>query len=247
MHRCFVDEKIAVGCNVFLEENEARHVAKVLRLQKGNSIEVCNGSGRVYTGQILQAGKSEVSVLIIGERESHSEPKTEVWLFQGLSKGTKMDLVIQKSVELGVCGIVPVETDFSVVKIDEGDSKSQRWRKIAWEAAKQCKRAVVPEVLPPMPFWKAVQKLRTYEKALLAYEKEEKVGIKHALMGSYRSCGIMIGPEGGFSPKEIASLEGTGIQTVSLGNRILRTETAAVSCLSVIMYDCGEFGIERKE
>ncbi len=77
-----------------------------------------------------------------------------------------------------------------------------------------------------MPFWKAVQKLRTYEKALLAYEKEEKVGFKHALMGNYCSCGIMIGPEDGFSPVEIASLEGTGIQTVSLGNRILRTETA---------------------
>lgn len=141
MHRCFFDNKIAVGCNVFLEENEVRHV---LHLQKGNSIEVCNDSGWVYTGRILQAGKSEVSVLINGERESRSEPKTEAWLFRGLSKGTKMDFSIQKSVELGACGIVPVETDFSVVKI----SKNQRWRKIVWEAAKQCKRAVVPEVLP---------------------------------------------------------------------------------------------------
>ena len=223
MHRCFIEEQIN-GKNVNVSGAEAAHMLKVLRFKKGDAFEICDGSGIV-----AQACVTEIS---------GNAPEIKLYLFQGLSKGTKMELVIQKAVELGAAAVIPVEMKRSVVKVKDEDKKTDRWRKIALEAVKQCKRAVVPEVYSPVDFKTAADMLSRLDIAIVPYEDEKECSIKSVLeKASGKTGGFIIGPEGGFDPSEIEYIKKLGIPCVTLGKRILRTETAAISVLSVMIYE----------
>ena len=240
MHRSYADGIIVenIGQVIELSNDESKHVSKVLRMRIGDNLELCDISGNAYIAEIVNlSGVVEVKVL---EEIDNNEPAKEVVLFQSLSKGTKMDLVIQKAVELGVSKIVPVETEFSVVKIKEEGSKIVRWNRIAMEAVKQCKRSRIPVVCEPIKFGEAISKMSEYDLAVIAYECDRENKYDDYFNNDINSVGIMIGPEGGFSVKEIEKARLKGIKTTTLGKRILRTETAAIALLAVTMFKLHE-------
>ena len=238
MHRCFVDFLIGSSKLIKVGGDEAKHISKVLRLDFGDKVEVCDGSGMIYPGTIFKSLKNEVEIELGEGRMDNSEPSKKVYLFAGLSKGAKMELVIQKSVELGVSAVIPVQTEFAVAK----EGKTDRWQRIAFEAAKQCKRPTVPEIYDVLSFSEAVEKMKEIGVSLCAYEKEDKTGVTEALKKAdvKESIAIFVGPEGGFSENEIDTLTDAGVSIVSLGKRILRTETAAIVFLAVVMHHFGE-------
>ena len=241
MHRCYYDADISVGCKITVEGDEAIHIARVLRLEKGDIIEITSGNGHVYKAEIKNVAKKSIEVFITEELAITGEPETDVTLFIGLTKGSKLELVIQKAVELGISSVVPVIMERCVVKIKDEDSKTQRFRRIASEATKQCKRSRVPYVSDPVTFEEAVEMLKNCELSFVPYESETNTGIKAVFNGKkVKSAGFIIGPEGGFSELEVDLLKKNSIQTVTLGKRILRMETAAIAVLSVAMYELGE-------
>lgn len=240
MHRSY--DSALENCNtgeiVSLSKEESFHIVKVLRLKNGDHIEICDGNGRAFLGEIINPS-ALVQIKILSELDSN-EPETNVVLYQSLSKGTKMDLVIQKAVELGVNEIVPVATEFSVVKINDSDNKTSRWRKIASEAVKQCKRSAVPLISEPVKFKDAIDNMSKHDVSLVAYECEKERKITDDLFVDATSVGIFIGPEGGFSQAEIEYATQKGVIPVTLGKRIMRTETAAIALSAIVMYKLGE-------
>lgn len=237
MHRCFVDYNIGTSNEILVTGDEAKHICRVLRLAEGDKLEVCDGSGLTYPAEVLSTTKSEVKLSLGQGTPDETEPKTKVYLFSGLTKGSKMDLVIQKAVELGASYVVPVETEFAVAK----EGKAERWQRIAFEACKQCKRPTVPKVYDAMSFNEALKLMADLDLNICAYEKEDKQSIREVLKDtSVTSLGIFIGPEGGFSEREIAMLKENGVNIVSLGKRILRTETASIVTLTIVMHILGE-------
>lgn len=237
MHRCFVDYNVGTSKEILVTGDEAKHICRVLRLAEGDKLEVCDGSGLTYPAEVLSTTKSEVKLSLGQGITDETEPKTKVYLFSGLTKGSKMDLVIQKAVELGASYVVPVETEFAVAK----EGKSERWQRIAFEACKQCKRPKVPKVYDSMSLDDALNLMSQLDLSICAYEREDKQGIKDVLKDtSVSTLGIFIGPEGGFSEREIIKLKENGVNIVSLGKRILRTETASIATLTIVMHILGE-------
>lgn len=225
---------------ITLSEEDSAHIAKVLRAEIGEVITVCDCNGNDHTAEIVEISKKSVSAKITQTKPCNAEPKVKIVLFQGLPKSSKMELIIQKCVEIGVCSIVPVATARAVVKLDEekGKGKEERWNKIAREAAKQSGRGIIPTVETPVSFEKAVMRAKEFDMALIPYEKQEDMGIKDYLQSkSPKTIAVYIGPEGGFEQEEIELAEQNNIKAVSLGKRILRTETAPLTMLSVLMYE----------
>jgi len=228
---------------------DSKHIEKVLRMSCGDEILVFDGTGYEYTARLEEIGKNVCRARITEKNLSLSEPCVKVTLFQGLPKAGKMESIVQKSVELGVFEIVPVEMQRCVVKINSpkaGQEKAERWNKVSVEAAKQCGRGIVPKVYAPVSFSDAVKRLAEMPLAIMPYEelghKGEK-GLKGLLAGfpDAAEIGILVGPEGGFSEEEAELAKSLGIHTVGLGKRILRTETVASALIPVIMFDRGEF------
>ncbi|HBR03635.1 MAG TPA: 16S rRNA methyltransferase [Ruminiclostridium sp.] len=188
----------------------------------------------------LATAKVQVSFL------SDTEPEIYVTLFQGLPKGEKMELIIQKAVELGIYRIVPVITQRSVVQLDKKyrEKKAERWQKIAREAAKQCRRAYVPEVAAPVDFDEAMNRCKQFGPGILLYENEEKKCLKDLLkcytINKVKNIALFVGPEGGFSEQEVEKCIAIGYNVAGLGKRILRAETAAISAIAIIMYEMDE-------
>lgn len=239
MHRSYTIDVIeSVGEIIELSQNESRHITRVLRMKKDEKIELCDCEGNAFIAVILSV--DENVVVKVTDVIDNNEPQKKVVLFQSLSKGTKMDLVIQKSVELGVSMIVPVETEFSVVKIKDESTKIIRWNRIAVEAVKQCKRSVVPEVCEPVKYADAIKMMKEFDLSVIAYEGDKQNKYENCFVENIDTVGIMIGPEGGFSKKEIEYAENEGIKTITLGRRILRTETAAITLLAVTMFKLHE-------
>jgi len=190
--------------------------------------------------EIMCFDDEKVTVLIIEEKYQNTELPIKIYLFQGLPKSDKMELIIQKSVELGVHEIIPVEMSRCVVKLDEKkkNSKLSRWQAIAESAAKQCKRNSIPKVMEVMSYSKALQKASQLDMLLVPYEnKDGMLPTLQALqeLGNCKSVGILIGPEGGFEEIEIAKAIESGGRVISLGKRILRTETAAITAVGMCM------------
>lgn len=240
MHRCFFETDISVGNPVTVDGDEALHITRVLRLHIGDLIEITSGNGKVYEAEIKDTDKKSITVSVLRELQVDGEPDVEVSLFVGLTKSAKMELIIQKAVELGVSAIIPVEMERSVVKVKDEDKKTQRFRRIAIEATKQCKRSKVPFVSEPVSFKEAIDMLKKLEFSFVPYECETQTGIKKCFSlekRSVKSAGFIIGPEGGFSDSEAEFIKTNNIQTVTLGKRILRMETAAISVLSIVMYE----------
>ena len=250
MARFFVNQD-AVKENMIeiTDADDIRHIGKVLRLVPGDVIDVSDSACYEYRVRLTEVSGSLVCGSIEDKQSFSREPDTCVTLFQAVPKQGKMETIIQKTVELGIHTIVPVFTKRCVV-VDNGSfgKKIQRWNKIAAEAVKQCRRGIVPEVSEAVPFVQMTEKLKQegYDLILFLYENEQQYTIKEALLSFSARCAreaavapriaLIVGPEGGFTEEEAATLTETGAACVSLGKTILRTETAGMAALSMVMY-----------
>ena len=246
MNRFFVDfDGRAFDKSIDITGEDVNHIKNVLRLKVNDEIIISDGRGRDYRCQISVMDHEKVVADILDVCDNFAELETEITLFQGFPKADKMELIIQKAVELGVYEIVPVATKRAVVKLDakKEEKKRLRWQSIAESAAKQAGRALIPQVAPCMNFDKALRMCNGLDAALIPYEKAE--GMQHArdqvraLHGKH-SIGIFIGPEGGFEESEIEAARGAGAVPITLGHRILRTETAGLTMLSILMFELEE-------
>lgn len=227
---------------------DVNHIRNVLRMKVSERLLVSNGEGKDYMCEIQSFSEDAVLLTITDEVFEGTELKSRIFLFQGLPKSDKMEYIIQKAVELGVFQIVPVATKRSVVKLDEkkAESKRKRWNAIAESAAKQSRRGIVPEVMQVMSYKEAIAASASFTYRFIPYEnfkdmkstKELLDAIDHQVEGC--DIAIYIGPEGGFEETEVAYAMEQGVQPVSLGRRILRTETAGLMLASVLMYKLEE-------
>ena len=235
-HRFFIDSSAVSGDTAVLGGENARH-ARVLRLSPGERVVLCDGDSRDYHCTVLKIGDDEIALSVDNVEMNASEPGVRVTLFQGLPKSDKMDRIIQKAVELGAAEIIPVQTRCSVSRINaDTRKKTARWRKIAEEAARQCGRGVLPAVGEALGFAEAVKYSSALDEAYLAYEFYQGPPLATAFEHSAgRSVGIFIGPEGGFDAEEAALATDGGLRLISLGKRILRTETAGPAAIVALM------------
>lgn len=239
MFNFFVDETKKQGNTYLITDSDYNHIKNVLRMQIGQELLVSiNGKSDLCVIESFE--NNSVVVKISQENYNNTELETKIYLFQGLPKSDKMELIIQKAVELGVFAIIPVEMTNCVVKLDDKKKKSKqtRWQAIAESAAKQSKRNTVPQVLEVKSYKEAFKMASELDLVLVPYENEDgMVSTKKALdkLKGSKSVAIFIGPEGGFEPKEIEFAKENGGKIVSLGKRILRAETAAITAVSMCM------------
>ena len=247
MHRFFTEEINSSEQLVRLTGQDAAHAARVLRLEPGDQILVGAGDGRDYTCRIKTISPEEVTAAIEDISGNTAELPVEITLYQGFPKGDKMDLILQKTVELGVFRVVPVWMSRSVVKMDDAKAKKrrERYQSIAEAAAKQSGRGVVPEVGTFLSMKDAIQDAAKLDRVFVPYENAGGMDRTRALLeklredsasGAAKSLGVFIGPEGGFEESEISALKEIGAEVITLGHRILRTETAAMALLAVLGY-----------
>ena len=229
-----------------VSDSDVNHIKNVLRANLGDKIQICDVSNsQDYLCEIVEIKNDTIDCKIINRLESNSESNVQVSIFQGIPKSEKMELIIQKSVELGVYNIIPTEMNRCIVKLDDKDKnkKMQRWQKISEVAAKQCGRNIIPEIRPIINLKNICNLMQEYDIVLVAYEQEEINKLKFEIqklkeknLKKYKIA-IVIGPEGGIEEKEIEMLKGKGAKVVTLGKRILRTETVAFNILSILMYE----------
>jgi len=244
MFQFFVEPgQINVSDNsVMIVGSDVNHIKNVLRMKIGEEIAVCNGiDGKEYRCGIVALEEDVVRCELRFVKEDGVELPSKVYLFQGLPKADKMELIIQKAVELGVYEIIPVAAKRCVVKLDDKKAKSKiaRWQGIAEAAAKQSKRGIIPKVADVMTFGEAVQFAAGMDVKLIPYELAEGMDKTKEIIGNLQagqSIAIFIGPEGGFETSEVEKALSLGIEPITLGKRILRTETAGFTVLSWIMY-----------
>ena len=223
-----------------IEGEEATHISRVLRMKKGDEVTLCDGEGTFYEAVLKDFSDKKVTAEIVSSRKAETEPSVKLTIFQGVPKNPKLEAIVQKATEIGVVRIVPVDTVRAVAKLDKA-AKVDRLRKIAREAAKQSKRGIVPEVTDSVSFKEAVKMAAEADLAIIPYEEEREVSLKCALSGKNpQSVSVMIGPEGGFEKEEIALAKEAGIISVTLGKRILRTETAPLAVSAAVLYELGE-------
>ena len=242
-NRLYIAGRYSNGSRVKLDEDRARYLGRVLRLRAGSKLSVFDGEGREFAAEIERIGKS-TATLIIGKPTSHAaESPLRVHLVQGISRGERMDFVVQKATELGVKRITPVLTDYGVVKLDAERASKRRnhWEKVAASACEQCGRARLPLVDTPLPLmnWFGARPESVDREIIL------RPGSKAALLDGERPATkvcLLIGPEGGFSAGEYENAEVAGFIPASLGARILRTETAAVAALALLQSRWGDLG-----
>jgi len=247
MHKFFISKQNINGDSAIIEGEDVKHIYKVLRLEEGTQISINNCDGVEYLAEIIDINKKEVKARILSELQTNNESPIDVYLFQGLPKSQKMDLIVQKSTELGVKEITPVITERVVVKNEIGEfKKMDRWIRIALEACKQSKRTMIPKVNEPIEFYHLLDLLENMDLILVPYENEDGNGLKKVCSnvnkGSIKKVAIIIGPEGGFEESEIDVLKKYNAEIITLGPRILRTETAGFVCASLIMYELGDLG-----
>ncbi|MDA8334338.1 MAG: RsmE family RNA methyltransferase [Peptococcaceae bacterium] len=225
---------------------DAFHITRVLRLGPGARITLADGTGRIFAAQVSGAGPDAVRVRLTG-LAGREEPPLKATLVQGITKGDKMDLVVQKAVEIGVFRVIPLLSGRTVAR-PQGDGKLLRWRRIALEAAKQSRRGVVPWVSEPRTMEEVIELFSPEAAALLPWEEEDVVGLGEALAGAPPGeVFILVGPEGGFAAAEVALAVSRGARPVSLGPRILRSETAGIVALALTMFRWGDLGRAGRE
>ena len=235
MHRFFTTE--IQKNNAVVRGDDVKHIAKVLRLRAGDVVQLCDGRGNECDAVIASVSSDAVTFDTQPWHAAVTEPDTKVTLFQCLPKAGKMETIIQKCVELGISAFVPVQSERCVVVLKPPyEGRVERWQRVSEEAAKQSKRGRIPEVALP----ESLNRLdfSAFDTVLVAYENERTVSLKQALRAHpCRKLAVIVGPEGGFSEDEIAVLTAKGAVSVSLGTRILRTETAGMAMLAQIMYE----------
>lgn len=246
MRRFFVSPADIKDEEVHIKDSDAHHLTQVLRLKEGEKVIVFDGTGLDYQVAIKSISPGLVIGDIQGVTSSDRDSRINVTLVQGIPKGDKMELIIQKCTELGIARIIPVLTERTVVKLEKHkkEKRRERWQKIAQEASKQCQRATVPlveEICTWEQYFAAVNKA---EPTLVFWENESTLGLKSYLKDNKNldQLTIVIGPEGGLSQQEVDQLQGFGARTVTLGPRILRTETASLAALVVVLYELDDLG-----
>lgn len=234
--RYFYDGQLEIGKSVTLEGDEFHHLANVLRARVGDKIILINGDGNFYNSTVTSISKKSAQILVNNSLPSDSEPKINLTLFQALAKGDKLSLITQKISEIGANNLVLFESEFCDIKTNT--SKAERLENIAISAAKQCGRASILKIDGPILLKQIASMINSFDAFFVAYENEDN----HTLVDSINklnintnNIAIVIGPEGGFSDKEITLLKESGADIVSLGKRILRTETAAIATCAVIV------------
>lgn len=246
MHRFMVEPENIQNGRARITGEDVKHLRQVLRLKPGDAVSLFDGSGLEYAVELTSVEKDMACGKVLSSSISDTEPKTRLTLYQGIPKAEKMDWIVQKAVELGVFRIVPVITRHTVVQLDPKDRerKRERWNRIAKEAAKQCKRAFVPEVTLPVAIETLRQQGKSYDAWILLYEQEQKKCLKELLkcynINKIGNIALFVGPEGGFSDSDLENLAPLDIVSASLGKRVLRTETAALCGISIIMYEMGD-------
>lgn len=241
MPKFFIDKNQIAQKSIRLEGEDAKHIKTVLRSRIGEEIVLCDGEGVDYFGKIADM-EFGVLIDILEQMPSVAEPKTKITLFQGLPKADKMEMIIQKCVELGVVRIVAVSTERCIVKLDKKEEKKlERWQKIAESAAKQSGRGIIPEISPKvLRFAEAIEMAASMDGAIIPYEKEENRGLKEFTNEcSGEQIAVFIGPEGGFSEQEIALALEKNVLPITLGKRILRTETAGMTTVAILLHELG--------
>lgn len=245
MPKFFIDRDTIQGECALIRGSDVGHITKVLRLSSGAAVKVCDGDGSDYDAEITRIEKDTITLRLLQKYICETEPKTKVTLFQGLPKAAKMEYIIQKCTELGVNEIVPLITKRTVVKLENAQAekkKLERWNRISAEAVKQCGRGKIPPISPVTDITQLCGRAADFDLLLAAYEAEAHTSLRTILRaaGEVGSVGIVIGPEGGFEPEEIRALCDVGAKSVSLGKRILRTETAGHTVLTAVLYEAGE-------
>ncbi len=244
MPRFFVDKSQITDNKVYITGDDVKHIARVLRLRIGDILTVCDRCKTDYECKIIEISADRVVADIIKSERNCAEADLEITLYQGMPKSDKMDYIVQKCVELGVLRIVPVITKRAVSRPSDGDKKITRWQKIAVEAAKQSGRGIVPEICNMISFSEAVASVTACGDALniMPYECESNIKLRDVLTASpQKRINIIVGPEGGFDDSEARVAREKGISTVTLGPRILRTETAPLAACTAVMYELGDW------
>jgi 16S rRNA (uracil1498-N3)-methyltransferase len=253
MQRYFIPPGQFKENTVMISGGDAHHLIRVMRAQLGDQIICSNGMNREALVTITHMDKDAVEAAVTEELELTNEAAVEVWVAQSLPKGDKLETIIQKCTEIGAARFLPFVSERTIVQYDDKKAVKlqERWTKIAKEAAEQAHRNRVPDIILPQS-WKQILKLVTQvDAALICYEKESGLELKRLITQTFakdRSASksgkalVIVGPEGGFTPNEIAEAEAAGCHSISLGKRILRTETAAMVALTCILYETGEMG-----
>mgnify|MGYP000071373325 FL=1 len=242
MYRFYVSADQLAEKEVFISGGDVNHIKNVLRLEVGDWIVACDGNGTDYVSRIQSICSDEVVASIEKVQPTGTELPVRITLFQGMPKKDKLELIIQKAVELGACEIVPVMTKRTVVKLSEEkkiNKRLERWQSIAYAAAKQCDRGIIPTVHKPVSYEEALAMADQLDYNVIPYELQTGMEEARKIVDQackQRSLGIFIGPEGGFEEEEVSKALEAGAHAITLGRRILRTETAGLAILSVLMF-----------
>jgi 16S rRNA (uracil1498-N3)-methyltransferase len=252
MQRYFIPPEQFHEATVVITGSDAHHIIRVMRSQKGDKVICSNGINREALVALTVLDKDIVEADIIEELALTQEARIEVWIAQSLPKGDKLETVIQKNTEIGAARFIPFVSERTIVQYDEKKAAKlqERWEKIAKEAAEQAHRNRVPEITKPLTWKQTLQLVSKVDLALICYEKESGLQLKQLLSDAFSQdvtpptgrVLLLVGPEGGFSEKEINEAIAAGCHCISLGARILRTETAAMVALTCILYESGEMG-----
>lgn len=248
MRRFFVAPEAVQGNIIMFDKELAHHMGKVLRLTTKEQVTVCTGDGTMYLVELEQFTKDSVHGKIVERFTNQQDTDVHITLYQGMPKGDKLEFIIQKCTELGIGTVVPVEMSRSVVHLDQNkvEKKVERWQKIAQEASQQSKRIQVPQIGPYLqwkPFLQRLQKEKTL--TIVFWEDEQTQNLKlllRSLPQKPKRINLIVGPEGGLSEEEVAQLREVEAVSVSLGRRILRTETAGLAGVSMILYEFDSLG-----
>lgn len=253
MYRFYIEPSQIQGGSIEITGEDVNHIKNVLRMKNGEKFILCDGAGTDYLCELTGSKERNLVAAILEEKQSDTELPVRLVLFQGLPKKDKMELIIQKAVELGVSEIVPVVTRRTIVKTEGGreEKKLARWQAIAESAAKQSGRGVIPKVCPVRTWKEALASMENLDYNVILYENAEGMRptaecLKAA--AEKKSIGIFVGPEGGFTEDEAAQTVEHGAACLSLGKRILRTETAGLAMLSMLMLsiECTRESLQRE-
>lgn len=240
MANFYITKDMIKDTAVIITGDEAVHISRVLRMKKGDEVTLCDGEGMFYDAVLDDFDAKSVTAHITKKYCAPTEPKVRITIYQGVPKNPKLETIVQKATEIGVARIVPVDSARTVAKIDK-PQKLERLRRIAYEAAKQSKRGILPEVGEVLSFEKAVEEAKIADLAIIPYEEEKDCSLKKALRGKQpETVAILIGPEGGFEKSEVEFALKNAITPVTLGTRILRTETAGIIAGGVVLYEYDE-------
>ncbi len=242
MQKFFVKSEQIKENKIEIIGTDVNHIINVLRLKKDDEIQICNeDTSENYISKILNGDKEKLICEIVEKIDKTIETDVNITVYQGLPKADKMELIIQKTTEIGVKRIIPIQMERSIVKLSGKDEvkKIERWQKIAEVAAKQSKRDIIPKIENVQKIENICYNIKEYDLFIIAYEDEEQVKLKEILKknSKAKNIAVLIGPEGGIALKEIEKLQQNGAITVTLGNRILRTETAPIVISSNIIYE----------